>query len=96
MQANRSASTGVDLAFTMNPYMIQPGAQPPKVSQPPNTLKGTISLANNIFSLDWDHTLVFQLVSSNPGSKVTVSNLMQYQYPTQPTFNRVRHQTRSQ
>jgi hypothetical protein len=70
-----------DLAFTMNPFLIQPQPQPETGSQPA-PLKGTISLANPSLSLNWSHTLKFTLTSptANSTSSVTVSNLMQYSY----------------
>ena len=69
------------LAFTMNPFLIQPGPQPETGSQP-EAMKGTISLANPSLSLNWTHTLKFTLTSpdANSTSSVTVSNLMQYYY----------------
>jgi hypothetical protein len=69
-----------DLAFEMDPFVIQPGPQPVMASQP-EPLKGTISLANSTLSLNWDHTLKFALTASHTNSSVTVSNLMQFSYP---------------
>ena len=60
----------------------------------PEAFKGTISLANPTLSLDWDHTLVFKLVSTTPGSSVTVSNLMQYYYSALPVFGGAKTRSR--
>lgn len=76
------ASHPWDLAFRMDPIVIQPQAQPSSGSQLA-PVKGTISLANSTLSTDWDHTLMFTLTSAqdNSTSSVTVSNLMQYSLP---------------
>ncbi len=70
-----------DLAFEMNPFLIQPGPQPASGSQP-EAMKGTISLANPSLSTNYNHTLKFVLTTpeANSTSSVTVSNLMQYAY----------------
>jgi len=76
----------LDLAFKMDPFVIQPQAQPGNKGMQPTPLKGTISLANSTLHPFTPHTLQFVLSSTNPNStsSVTVSNIMQYGYSVIP------------
>ena len=75
-----------DLAFTMDPFLIQPQAQPGNKGYQPQQLIGTISLANTTLHPFTPHTLQFVLSSTNPNStsSVTVSNIMQFGYSALP------------
>ena len=72
----------LDLAFKMDPFVIEPQAQPATDGMQPTPLKGTISLANSTLHPFTPHTLQFVLSSTNPNStsSVTISNIMQYGY----------------
>ncbi len=75
-----------DLAFTMDPFLIQPQAQPGNKGYQPQQLIGTISLANTTLHPFTPHTLQFVISSTNPNStsSMTVSNIMQFGYSALP------------
>jgi hypothetical protein len=68
------------LAFVMDPYLIQSAAQPASNGSQPIPQKGTISIGDAFGNTT--HRLKFTLTSAQPNSSssVTVSNLSQYAY----------------